>query len=309
MSKNRSALRNHVEFSAFRVARGLAGLLSPGALATVGDVFGNFFSLIGGRRREIIDFNLALAFPEKTDAERRQLARAVTRHFSRSALDAIRIQRLRPEELLASVDVTGWEHVERALSYGRGVFFLTAHIGSWEVAALVTGLKIEAGLSVVNRPLDNPLLEVELDRLRKLYGNHVFGKHNILREMLTQFKKGGGVGILIDQRVREDQGVEVPFFGQPAWTHPILARVARKTRAPVVPTFALREAPGRYSLRYEEPLMVEGLTEADCEDIPLTARYMAVLETAIRNNPDQWLWYHDRWKQLRIRNSEFGIRN
>jgi KDO2-lipid IV(A) lauroyltransferase len=302
MSKDRSALRNHLEFSAFRVARGLSGLLSPSALATVGDVLGNIYSLIGGRRREIIDFNLALAFPEKTDAERRQLARAVTRHFGRSAFDAIRIQRLRPEELLASVDVTGWEHVERAAALGRGVFFLTAHMGSWEVAALVTGLKLKAGLSVINRPLDNPYLEIELDRLRKLYGNHVFGKHNIAREMLRQLKSGGGVGILIDQRVREDQGIEVPFFGHPAWTHPILARVARKTGAPVVPTFALREAPGRYSLSYEEPLMVEGLTEAEREDVPLTARYMAVLEVAIRERPDQWLWYHDRWKQLRIRN-------
>jgi len=300
VSKNRSALRNHLEFSAFRVARGLSGLLSPSALARVGDVVGNIYSLTGGRRREIIDFNLALAFPEKTDAERRQLARAVTRHFGRSGLDAIRIQRLRPEELLAVVEIEGWEHVEHALSYGRGVFFLTAHIGSWEVAALVTGLKVEAGLSVVNRPLDNPLLEIELDQLRKLYGNHVFGKHNILREMLTQLKKGGGVGILIDQRVGEDQGVEVPFFGHSAWTHPILARVARKTGAPVVPVFALREAPGRYSLHYEEPLMVEDLTETESEDVPLTARYMAVLEAAIRENPDQWLWYHDRWKQLRL---------
>ena len=309
MSKNRSALRNHVEFLAFRVARGLTGRLSPGALARVGDVFGNFFSLTGGRRREIIDFNLALAFPEKTDDERRQLARAVTRHFGRSAFDAIRIQRLRPEELLASVDVTGWEHVERAAALGRGVFFLTAHMGSWEVAALVTGLKLEAGLSVINRPLDNPYLEIELDRLRKLYGNHVFGKHNIAREMLRQLKSGGGVGILIDQRVREDQGIEVPFFGHPAWTHPILARVARKTGAPVVPTFALRAAPGHYNLRYEAPLMVEDLSESERDDVSLTTRYMAVLEAAIRNNPDQWLWYHDRWKQLRIRNSEFGIRN
>jgi KDO2-lipid IV(A) lauroyltransferase len=300
MSKDRSALRNHLEFSAFRVARGLSGLLSPGGLARVGDVLGNIYSLTGGRRREIIDFNLALAFPEKTDAERRQLARAVTRHFGRSGLDTIRIQRLRPEELLAEVEIKGWEHVERALSYGRGVFFLTAHIGSWEVAALVTGLKVEAGLSVVNRPLDNPYLELELDRLRKIYGNEVFGKRNILREMLRQLKSGGGVGILIDQRVREDQGIEVPFFGHPAWTHPILARVARKTGAPVVPTFALREAPGRYSLSYGEPLMVEDLTEAEREDGPLTARYMAVLEAAIRARPEQWLWYHDRWKQLRL---------
>ena len=302
MSKDRSALRNRIEYDTFRIARGLTGLVSPAGLARIGDGIGDVYSMLGGRRREIIDFNLRLAYPEKSDEERRQLARAVTRHFGRSGLDTIRIQRLRPEELLAAVEIEGWEHVERALSYGRGVFFLTAHIGSWEVAALVTGLKLEAGLSVVNRPLDNPYLELELDRLRKLYGNDVFGKRNIAREMLRQLKSGGGVGILIDQRVREDQGVEVPFFGHSAWTHPILARMARKTGAPVVPIFALREAPGRYSLRYEEPLLVEDLTEAERGDGPLTARFMAVLEAAIRKDPEQWLWYHDRWKQLRIRN-------
>ena len=309
MSKDRSALRNHVEYGAFRIARWMTGWLSPAGLAGIGDALGNLYSIVGGRRRKIIDFNLALAFPEMTDSERRQLARAVARHFGRSTLDAIRIQRLRPEELLAAVEIEGWEHVEQAAALGRGVFFLTAHMGSWEVAALVTGLKLEAGLSLINRPLDNPLLEVELDRLRKLYGNHVFGKHNIAREMLRQLKSGGGVGILIDQRVREDQGIEVPFFGHPAWTHQILARVARKTGAPVVPTFALRDAPGRYTLRYEAPLTAEDLTEAEVEDVPLTARYMAVLEAAIRDRPEQWLWYHDRWKQIRIRNSEFGIRN
>jgi KDO2-lipid IV(A) lauroyltransferase len=312
MSKDRSALRNHVEYGAFRIARGLTGSLSPAGLAGIGDALGNLYSMVGGRRRKIIDFNLALAFPEKTDGERRQLAGAVARHFGRSALDAIRIQRLRPEELLAAVDIEGWEHVERAAALGRGVFFLTAHMGSWEVAALVTGLKLEAGLSLINRPLDNPLLEVELDRLRKLYGNHVFGKHNIAREMLRQLKTGGGVGILIDQRVREDQGIEVPFFGHPAWTHPILARVARKTGAPVVPTFALRDAPGRYTLRYEAPLLAENLTESERDDVPLTTRYMAVLEAAIRDRPEQWLWYHDRWKQLRLsmrKNEELGNRN
>jgi KDO2-lipid IV(A) lauroyltransferase len=245
--------------------------------------------------------NLRLAFPDMTDDERRALARAVTRHFARSALDAIRLQRLRPEELLAAVDIVGAENVERALSKGRGAFFLTAHIGSWEVAALVTGLKVEAGLSVVNRPLDNPLLEVELDRLRKLYGNHVFGKRNIVREVLAQLKRGGGVGILIDQRVRENQGVEVPFFGHPAWTAGILARMASKTRAPVVPTFALRDRPGHYTLRYEETVVIDDIPEAELDEVPLTARYLAILEAAIRANPDQWLWYHDRWKQLRLR--------
>ncbi len=309
MTKNRSALRNRLEYAVYRFARGLAGLLSPSALDRVGDVVGGIFTMMSGRRRQIIDFNLGLAYPDASADERRALARAVSRHFARAALDAIRIQRLQPWELQAAVEISGWHNAERALARGNGAFFLTAHIGSWEVAALITGPRIEAGFSVVNRPLDNPLLEIELERLRKLYGNHVFGKRNILREMLAQLKQGGGVGILIDQRVHPDQGVEVPFFGHPAWTHPILARAACKTNAPVVPAFAVRDAPGHYHLRYEEPVILDGLTEAEKDVVELTTRYMAILEAAIRKNPEQWLWYHDRWKQLRIRNEESGMRN
>ena len=312
MSKQRWALRTRVEYALFRVARAMTALFSPTALAWIGGRIGDFFYLMGGRRQKIIDFNLGLAFPEKPGPERRTLAHEVSRHFGRSALDIIRIQRLRPDQLLETVEVVGWEHVERSVALGRGVFFLTAHMGSWEVAALVTGLRLEAGLAVVNRPLDNPLLEVELDRVRRLYGNHVFGKRSIAREMIRQLKHGGGVGILIDQRVEADVGVAVPFFGHPAWTHPILARMVRKTRAPVVPTFALRTAPGRYQLRYEEPVIVDRLPDAELEDEPLTARFMAILEAAIRSRPEQWLWFHDRWRHLRLGeqpNSEFGIRN
>jgi KDO2-lipid IV(A) lauroyltransferase len=80
--------------------------------------------------------------------------------------------------------------------------------------------------------------------------------------------------------------------------------MARKTGAPVVPTFALRDTPGQYILRYDEPVIVDKLPESELEDVPLTTHYMSILEAAIRANPDQWLWYHDRWKQLRLKNEE-----
>ena len=140
MSKNRSALRNHIEFAAFRIARGLTGVLSPSSLAKVGDVIGNCYATLPGRRRQIIDFNLRLAFPEWSPGDRRELARAVTRHFARSALDAIRLQRLLPDELLTSVEVSGAENIERALSYDRGAFFLSAY-GEWS-HFMLTQIKI-----------------------------------------------------------------------------------------------------------------------------------------------------------------------
>ncbi len=304
MSGRRSALRNRVEYAGYRAARALARSAGPRMVARLGSGLGRLYHRVGRRRRAILDFNLGLAFPELDEATRRALGTAVARHFGRVTLDALRIQRLSPEELLAEVEVVGKDNLERALEMEKGVFLLSAHIGSWEVAALVAGLLIPAGFAVVNRPLDNDLLEAELERLRGLFGNRALGKQNITRSMLKQLRRGGAVGILIDQRVLEDEGIQVQFFGHPAWTHPALARFAARSGAPVVPIWGLWDGPGKYTVRFDTPLIPGELSEAEQGEVPLTTRLTAINEGVIRERPEQWLWYHDRWRQLRQRSRD-----
>ena len=298
MSKKRSALRNRLEFMFFRPARVLVGVFSPAAAARFGTFLGSVFYLVSRRRRRIIDFNLDLAFPEMSVDERRHLAREVSRHFGRVTLDAIRLQGLEPNDLRAEVTVVGQANLQRAIDSGRGFFLLSAHLGSWEAAALISGLLIPGGMSVIHRPLDNPLLDAELERIRATFGNRALGKVNISREILQAIKAGEVIGILIDQRPR-DIDFEVPFFGHPAKTHPILARLVRRTGAPVVPVFGYWDGPARYTVNFSEPIVAAELTEAELGDGPLTERFMAVTEEAIHRRPEQWLWYHDRWRQLR----------
>ena len=153
-------------------------------------------------------------------------------------------------------------------------------------------------MSVIHRPLDNPMLDAELEKLRATFGNRALGKSNISREVLAEIRQGGAVGILIDQRPR-DVDFEAPFFGHPAKTHPVLARFVRKTGAPVVPIFGTWDGPARYTVTFGEPVDPADLGEEELEDGPLTARFMAITEAAIRRAPEQWLWYHDRWRPLR----------
>jgi KDO2-lipid IV(A) lauroyltransferase len=305
--KQRSGLRNRAEFAAYRAVRGLAGTLGPRSLAGLGAGLGRLFLAVASRRREILQFNLRLAYPDATPDDRRRLAVAVSRHFGRVALDTLRLQRVQPEDFLDGLEVTGEEHIDRAAALDRGLLYLTAHLGLWEVCALAVGLLRPETLLAVNRPLDNPLLEEEVVRFRSRFGNVPLGKRNIARAILQHLKARGSVGFLIDQKVAPSVGVEVPFFGQPAVTHPILARIVRKTRAPVVPVCALWEAPGRYSLTFSEPLLADGLTEAELEDVPLTARLSAISEGMIRRRPEQWLWYHDRWRHLRLQSSKSKV--
>jgi len=299
MSSKRSALRNTLEYWCYLAARRVAALLGRRALARLGTVLGDLYHLLGRSRRRILERNLALALPELDAPARARLAREVARHFGRVGLDAIRQQRLGPEALMAEVEIIGREHLDEALAEGRGVFLLSAHIGSWEVAALIAGLLIETGFAVVNRPLDNPRLERALAGIRERFGNRALGKHRVARDMLRQLRSGGAVGILIDQRSRVREAVEVPFFGHPAWTHPILARLALHTSAPVVPIWGVWVGPGRYQVIFGEPVRAEALPEAERTELALTARLLAITEQIIREHPEQWLWYHDRWRPRR----------
>jgi len=296
----RSRFRDRVEFEIYRTVRTIAGALGPRALSGIGSVLGDLFRVFGRRRGRILRFNLSLALPGMSPDERRRLERQVARHFGRMLLEAVRIQRLSPEALLEEVTLEGSEHAAAAAELGRGIFYLTGHLGLWEVAALSIGLVRPETLRVVNRPLDNPLLEAELARLRGRFGNQTLGKQNIVRGVLSQLRDGGAVGILIDQRVAPELGVEVPFFGQRTPTHPIVGRLSARTGAPVVPAVAWWEGPGRYTLELREPIVPDHLAEDERDVVQLTARYTAELEGMIRRRPEQWLWYHDRWRHLRI---------
>jgi KDO2-lipid IV(A) lauroyltransferase len=153
-------------------------------------------------------------------------------------------------------------------------------------------------MSVIHRPLDNPMLDAELESLRATFGNRALGKANISREVLAEIRAGGAVGIIIDQRPR---GIdfEVPFFGHPAKTHPVLARFVRKTGAPVVSIFGYWDSPARYTVSFDVAVDPAELSEEELADRPLTERFIAITEAAIRRAPEQWLWYHDRWQSIR----------
>ena len=124
---------------------------------------------------------------------------------------------------------------------GKGIFVLSAHLGFWEMVAPAIGL-YRGTLHIVVRPADNPLLDRELRALRERFGNAVIPKRGAARRMIEVLREAGRIGILIDQRVQAREGIEVPFFGHPALTSPVLARLSLRTGAAVVPVTCLPRA-------------------------------------------------------------------
>jgi KDO2-lipid IV(A) lauroyltransferase len=148
---------------------------------------------------------------------------------------------------------------------------------------------------VVARALDSASLGAWADRLRHAAGVEVVDKRQALRPVLAALRRGRLVGVLLDQNTARREGVFVPFFGRLASTSRSVALLAVRTSTPVVPAFTRRVAPGRHLITIYPALAVPEGKDDDAV-LALTARCTEAIENAVRANPEQWLWAHDRWR-------------
>ncbi|HKC24471.1 MAG TPA: lysophospholipid acyltransferase family protein [Thermoanaerobaculia bacterium] len=290
-----SRVRDTAEALLVSFAAAGLGRLSPRRAEAGGRRLGSLLGRTAAPRRGLVRRNLALAFPERTPAEIGALARDVYAHFGGLAAEILATLDEPLDELLARVEVENLETARAAFAGKRGLFFLTPHLGSWELAALATAA-LGMPATVIARPLDNSRLEKRLRAFRERAGNTVVPKAEAAREILRAIRSGGAVGILLDQHARGADAVNVPFFGRPAATSSALARFVDRTEALVVPATAIRIGPARYRLRFEEPIDVRTLSREERTPERLTALLSSRMESQIRRAPEQWLWLHNRWK-------------
>ena len=289
-------VRHRVEHVLYLMVKGFLRALPHAGARSFGRGIGWVAWALDGRHRRVAAGNIAMALPGTGEAERRRLVRDCFRHFGSALCDAISSTRFDPVEICRRFTLEGWENLEAADRRGRGVFILSAHAGFWELVPPVVAL-YRGPMSIVVRPADNPHLDRELRALRERFGNEVVPKRGAARRMLERLRAGGRVGILIDQRVQPKEGIAVPFFGHPAQTSPILARLSLRTGAAVVPVAAFPEPQGRYRLVARPAILPpEGAGDDEATVAALTRRYLEAAEEDISAHPDQWLWMHRRWR-------------
>lgn len=248
------------------------------------------------RLRRIGRRNLALAFPEKSPAERDRLLRAACANLGRMAGEFSQFKKMTKADARRLISYRGLEHYERAMRRGRGVIFLTGHIGVWELSAFAHALN-GYPLNVMARPIDNPLVDALVNDYRLASGNRILGKTSGLRAAVSALRRGEAVGILADVNVQRRQGVFCDFFGVPACSTPLVAALALRTDAAVVPGYLTRNRrDGRYTLTFEPPIRLVRTGDMERDIETNVARCAKAIECVIRRHPDQWLWIHRRWK-------------
>ena len=248
------------------------------------------------RHSRLISRTLALAFPAIAPAGRAELKKNVYAHFGRIFVEIARVfARREPRSILERTRVEHLELLRQALEKGRGVIVFSAHFGNWEWIPLIMSQRLGREIHSVARPMDNLLIENKVREFRTAMGSQVIYKHGSLRTILKRLAANGIVFLLIDQNTVPREGVFVDFFASPAATITTVAQLYLKKNIPVVPAF----------LHYEgEAIVFEILPEVDFLGDParpdavtgLTQELTRRIEEQVRRFPEQWFWFHDRWK-------------
>jgi KDO2-lipid IV(A) lauroyltransferase len=291
--------RHRLEYAAVTGVVQLVRAMPMGLVLGMGSLLGRAFYVFDGPHRRLAFRNLRAAFPTRSDGECRAIARAMFAHFGRLLTVLLKFSTLTPAEMLARVEFEGTDRVVSAHAHGRGVLLFTGHFGFWEINALVHALAIQP-MSVLARPLDNPLLHELLETVRRSTGNAAIYRRGAIRRVLRALEANQAVAVLIDQHIHTADSVYVDFFNRPAATTSALAALALRTGAPIVPVFALPLPGGRFRMVYEHPV------DPPCPDDPdpvrtLTQRCTDVLEMYVRRYPELWLWMHRRWRDADAR--------
>jgi KDO2-lipid IV(A) lauroyltransferase len=262
------------------------GVRAGGALGLVA-----YYLLPKERTRALT--HLAMAFPEKDRAWIRQMSRRCFVHLGKCLLE---VMLMTPRRLEKIIDFQGEEALRAAVDLGKGVIYVTGHIGNWELMGHAVAARYN--LSVVAAPIEPEQLNDMIVGLRAGMGVRTIlrSRPGASRELVRVFKENRIMGILIDQ----DTDVEsafVDFMGRAAWTPTAAASMALKFGAPVIFGYVHRGKDNRHSINIEGPLELIQTGDRDKDIISNTAMLTKMMEQAIRNNPEQWVWMHRRWRR------------
>lgn len=274
----------------------LAAMLPLRLLVAIGSITGEFLYLLAFERRRVAAINLSIAFPDSSPAEIRRLNRACFRNVSIGVLE-IGLTWWAPERVRRLTEIRGLEHLEAAQRDGKGAMLLTGHFTCIEVGLPV--LSAHATLQAMYKRPHNRLMDKFMERHRGRFTAIIAGHHSPIG-LIKGLKRGHAMWYAPDQDFGGKDTVFVPLFGLEATALTAPARIAAMADVPVMPCCIERKT-GGYLLTIGSPLA--GFPSGDDRQDALTIN--RATEQLVRQNPEQYLWIHKRYK--RRPDGSFGI--
>jgi KDO2-lipid IV(A) lauroyltransferase len=294
VKRRKNPLLQRIEYTAYRLMARAVASMSDEGLERWGTRIGALASKVLRGRDRLAMRNLRATFPDRDAASLRRTLDQCWRHFGREILVYVRMQKLSLEEVAERCPFVNRELLEEAIARGKGTIVISAHWGSWEVGGLALMALVD-NVRTVARPLDNELLERDLQKLRGKTGAEVVDRRRAARTLLRGLAENAVVVLLPDQAVLPREGILVPFLGRPAWTTPAPARMALRAGATIVFAFCIPDG-RRHRLEFTESIRADDFAQGENGAEMLTRQMNDVISRRIADRPELWLWMHDRWK-------------
>ncbi len=248
------------------------------------------------KHRKIIKTNLDFAYGKNMDEkEKERITKKCYKNLVYFLADFIENQGITKEKLAKKITFENEEILKNALKNGEKIILITAHYGNWELIALSMGAFF-GKLTGVGRALESNHLDDILKKNREQFNIQMLKKNGAMKGMIQALKKGRILGLLVDQNTADKEGVLINFFGKKARQSHSTALLARKFDAVIVPAFITTDDYKKYKITFYDKITPIKSNDIDKDIKKLTQKQSDAIEKAIRKKPDEWFWFHKRWK-------------
>jgi Kdo2-lipid IVA lauroyltransferase/acyltransferase len=269
-------------------------ILPYSIIALLSKALGFFMYYIVRYRRKVINRNLIKAFGDNySDKQRDNIGYKSLCSFIQTELELLAS---RSGKLGDGVKLIGREHIEKALSEGKGAYILCVHMGSWE--AMGSGMNRQVGPThVIVKNVGGAKTDKYFRWIRKKNG-FISVERKKKGDAFKAIKRVLGnnelLGFVMDQSRPGEP--KLPFFGHPAKTNTSFAAILKRNPAPVIPGYCIRTGPGEYEVTFEPKLEIIRTDNTESDVLENSKMFNRVVESLITKCPEQYFWVHNRWK-------------
>ena len=272
-------------------------VLSAKNVFRIGRLLGALAYQLATKRKQFARINLDIAFGDsKTDREKQHIIKSSFTQMAVSTLQSLWIVKY-PNRVyqLIEEEPTGLDILKKCVERRKGIFFLTAHYGNWEIMGIYHGYQGTCKLNSIIRRLDNPYLDKMVMDFRKISRNGIFCRNESPLQIVRAVQNNEAVAVMMDQNTAKG-GIFVDFFGKKAATPRSLALLSHRTGAAILPLFSHPTRKGTYRIEYGPELILKKSGHKERDVIEWTQACEKIIEKTIRNAPNPWMWVHRRWK-------------
>jgi len=281
--------------SAFWLFKLLVTKLPKSLLRILINIFAAIAYLVDKKHNSIAKVNLDLAFEDRmSDEQKTQIIKKCYKNLLYLLREFIVNQTITKENLLKKITFHNEHIYEDVIQKKQGVIFLTAHYGSWELLSLAMGAKF-GPMSIIGRKLDSVAMNAILEKNRQRFNITLLEKKGAMRGMLKALQKGENVGLLVDQNTADQEGILISFFGKNARHTPAAAQFSKKMNVTIIPTFITTNDYEHFDITLYAPILPPQ-NDDEKAIIDSVQAQANITQKVIEKKPDEWFWFHRRWK-------------